>query len=233
MLAQKMEAEVEKPLRDYQNKNKAMQGLNTIQGNLAAMSKELEEAQKRSEKLQAKGGKADLNKVSSAISSVQDATQQWESQAPFVFEQLQAVDESRINHLRDVLTQFQTQEVDQLERNRATAEICLNALLNVDTKEEISTFVARTSEEAPALRRPSRSAHASTPPTATSSNPMSLAPISPPLAVQHGTDPSTLTSSISRSVDEKPTGSSVAAGGSTNSPSSELSYLLIMSFQLI
>ena len=145
MLATRIEADVERPLRDYQHKNREMQSISTIQGNLIAMAKECEEAQKRSDRLKAKGGKADAHKVSNAISDVDAANQQWESQAPFVFEQLQALDESRLNHLRDVLTQYETHEVDQVERNRVTAESCLNVLLNVNTGDEISTFVARTS----------------------------------------------------------------------------------------
>lgn len=67
----------------------------------------------------------------------------WDSQAPFIMEQLQAADESRCNHLRDVLTQFQTHEVDQVERNRKTAEQCLNALLTVETADEIKLFAVR------------------------------------------------------------------------------------------
>lgn len=145
ILAQKIESDVERPLRDFSSKSREMQGMSTIQGNLAAMAKELEEAQRKAEKLRSKVGKADNSKLSSAKATHQNANQQWESQAPFVFEQLQALDEGRVNHLRDVLTQLQTHEVDQLERSRASAESALNALLNVATIDEISAFVARTS----------------------------------------------------------------------------------------
>ncbi|KAI9809457.1 MAG: hypothetical protein M1827_006837 [Pycnora praestabilis] len=144
ILAQKIEMDVERPLRDFGTKNREMQAISTMQGNLAAMAKEIESAQKKSDKLKDKGGKAAAGKVATATSDVESATSQWESQAPFVFEKLQAVDESRLNHLRDVLTQFQTHEVDQVERNRVTAEDCLNALLNVETADEIFTFAART-----------------------------------------------------------------------------------------
>ena len=146
VLATRIEADVERPLREYQRKNRELQSMSTMQGNLTAIAKECEEAQKRSDRLKAKGGKADAHKVSNATSDAESANQQWESQAPYVFEQLQALDESRLNHLRDVLTQFETHEVDQVERNRVTAESCLNVLLNVNTGDEISTFVARTSE---------------------------------------------------------------------------------------
>lgn len=157
-LAQKIEADIERPLRDYQSKNKEMQAMSTIQGNLASVGKDLEIAQKRIEKV--KGGKSSATKVSNATSDVQNAAQQWESQAPYVFERLQALDENRVNHLRDVLTQFQTHEIDQVEKTRIAAEGCLNALLNVDTADEISTFAARMSGARPSLasRQKSRSA---------------------------------------------------------------------------
>ncbi|KAL8691346.1 MAG: hypothetical protein Q9218_003414 [Villophora microphyllina] len=147
-----MEADVERPLREYQKGSREMQAMSTIQGNLAAVAKELDTAQKRVERI--KGGKAAPNKVADATAGAESVRREWESQAPYVFEQLQALDENRINHLRDVLTQLQTHEVDQVERNRVSAESCLNVLLNVDTAEEISTFVARTSSEAPTMQQP-------------------------------------------------------------------------------
>ena len=134
---------MEKPLREYQNRNREMQAVSTVQGNLAAVAKEVDGAHKKAAKLST--GKSSANKVANATSDVEAANQQWESQAPYVFEQLQALDEGRVNHLRDVLTQLETHEVDLVERNRITAETCLNALLNVDTSDEISTFVARIS----------------------------------------------------------------------------------------
>lgn len=154
-----METDVERPLKDYQRESREMQAMSTIQGNLAAVAKELEAAQRRVDKV--KGGKSTANKVADATSSAEAVNREWQSQAPYVFEQLQALDESRINHLRDVLTQLQTHEVDLVERNRVSAESCLNTLLNVDTKEEISTFVARTSAGVPTTQPSSRSRTAS------------------------------------------------------------------------
>ena len=143
ILAQKIEADVEAPLRQFATKNREMQSMSTIQGNLAAIAKDFESAQKKAEKLREKSGRPD--KVASASSNVHDASQQWESQAPYVFEQLQSLDETRVNFLRDALTQFQTHEVDLVERNRPNAESCLNALLNINTADEIKSFAARMS----------------------------------------------------------------------------------------
>ncbi|KAL1960872.1 hypothetical protein VTO42DRAFT_5855 [Malbranchea cinnamomea] len=139
-LAHEIETDVEKPLRDYNSKNSDFQTMTSIQNDLTSLVRELESAQKKAAKAKGKAGKS-----SAAAAAVDKARSQYESRAPFVFEKLQAVDEYRINLLRDVLTQFQTHEVDQIERNRQNAESCLNALLNLETADEIKIFAARVS----------------------------------------------------------------------------------------
>ena len=130
--------------------------MGTIQGNLAAMQKELDEAQSKAGKLGKKGGKANSLKVDNASQKLEVANSQWDSQAPFVFEKLQAVDETRLNHLRDVLTQYQTHEADQVERNRVTAETTLNSLLEVDTEQEIQNFAKNATQGKPKLEKYTR-----------------------------------------------------------------------------
>ena len=154
-----------------------MQGMNTIQGNLASLARDLENAQKKASR-----GRTD-------DSNLQEAQSQWESQAPYVFEQLQALDENRVNHLRDALTQLETHEMDRLERSRLAAEGALNALLNVDTTEEISTFVARTSEgisNAPNVSSPARR---STRPTTSGAGSSYGRPDGPPSSSTRATPP--------------------------------------------
>lgn len=141
-LANKIEEDVERPLREYSSKNRDMQQMPGIQSNLAGLSKSIEDAQKKVDKAKGKGMKG-ADKLASAVATAEEVKQQWKSRAPFVFEQLQAADEGRLNHLRDVLTQLQTHEVDQVERGRQAAESCLNVLLNVETADEIKTFAAK------------------------------------------------------------------------------------------
>src|SRR5271154_3498333 len=145
LLATRIETDVETPLRQFVTTNREMQSMSTIQGNLASLAKDLDKAQSKADKLKDKSGKTSADKVANINSSVDDASQQWESQAPYVFEQLQSLDETRVNFLRDALTQFQTHEVDQVERNRTSAESCLNALLNIETADEIKAFAAKIS----------------------------------------------------------------------------------------
>ncbi|KAE8353636.1 Muniscin C-terminal mu homology domain-containing protein [Aspergillus coremiiformis] len=140
--AQKIEEDVERPLRDYHSKNRELASMPGIQSDLAALAKNLEASHKKMEKAREKGPKG-ADKLAGAIATAEEVKQQWESRAPFVFEQLQAADESRLNHLRDVLTQLETHESDQVERCRQAAENCLSVLLNVETADEIKIFSAK------------------------------------------------------------------------------------------
>lgn len=150
--AQDIEKDVEHSLRSFQTK-KEMQSINTVSQNLQQMARDLEDAQEQSDKLTRKGKKANAQKVDHATSRLESVTQQWESQAPFIFESLQALDEQRINHLRDVLTQYVTHEVDQAARTQTSAEDVLNNILEVKTEQEIQRFVQKTVGNRPKLEK--------------------------------------------------------------------------------
>ncbi|KAI0409017.1 Muniscin C-terminal mu homology domain-containing protein [Xylaria palmicola] len=147
-----IEKEVEIPLRMFETK-KEMQNLQTIQGNLQKVARELEEAQEKSDKLTRKGGKASAQKVDMAASKLESATNQWKSQAPFVFESLQALDESRMNQLRDCLTQFGTFEGEQAQKLQADTENVLNSLLDYNTANEIQHFASKVTTGRPKLEK--------------------------------------------------------------------------------
>lgn len=181
-LAQKIEADVERPLRDYSTKNSEMQSMPTIQTDFSNLAKSLETAQKKADKMKDRGSKSE--KASNAISAANEAKDQWESRAPFVFEKLQAVDESRVNHLRDLLTQLEAHELDLIERNRKTVENCMSALLGVETKDEIKRFVTKIggNEVGPAARP---AATATSPERRTHSTSGSDAPLPQPPKINH------------------------------------------------
>jgi F-BAR domain only protein len=155
-LAIKIETDVEQPLRNFASTNREMTQISTIQANLAALAKDVERAAQKTDKLRVRGDKAEPGKVATANSDLDSAQQQWETQAPYVFESLQSLDETRLNHLREALTQYQTHEVDQVERDKITAEQCLTVLLNVETSDEIKNFAQRAPQMRPSLP-PSRS----------------------------------------------------------------------------
>ncbi|KAL9085744.1 MAG: hypothetical protein Q9159_004513 [Coniocarpon cinnabarinum] len=122
--AERIENDVILSLRQFETQNREVQQMSTIQGNLGAMAKEYDQAQKKADKLNAKASRGGTGRIPGSSEEVDKAMQQWESQAPYVFEQLQAVDETRLNHLRDVLTQFETHEVDHIEKAKGQAEQC-------------------------------------------------------------------------------------------------------------
>lgn len=184
-LASKIAVDVERPLRDFASTNRDMQAMSTIQGNLASLAKDFEKAQQKTEKLQTRGDRAEANKVANAVSDLDNARSQWDSQAPYVFENLQALDETRVNQLRDFLTQLQTLEIDQVEKNRVAAEQCLNVLLNVETQDEIKTFALKAQSARPSESRSNRASFmpgmpvAATPTRGSSSNALSTIPSNP------------------------------------------------------
>lgn len=142
MFAQRIEQDVEESLRQFTLTNPEMSSIGTVERNLANLAKDFESAQRDSDKLARKGGKAATAKVEAAQSKLTSKSADWEVQAPFIFEKLQGIDESRLNHLRDVLTQLGTHETDQVERDRTTVEATLSTLLDIDTSVEIHNFAA-------------------------------------------------------------------------------------------
>jgi hypothetical protein len=141
-LADRIEKDIEHPLRNFSSR-KDFQNMNTMSNNLSTMAKDLDESQNAVDKLTKKGGRANTSKVESATSKLESATGQWESQAPFIFESLQALDESRVNNLRDLLTQYQTHESNSAQRVQENAMETLALMLEINTEKEIESFVHR------------------------------------------------------------------------------------------
>lgn len=166
LFAQRVEKDVEQDLRQFQSR-KEFQNMTTMSANLSAIAKELEDAKEKADKLTRKGGKASALKVDQATARLESATGQWESQAPFILETLQALDEQRCNHLRDVLTQLQTHEVDQADRLRATANDALTTILEADTSKEVENFANRATGGRVKIERRTGSGSIDRTPTAT------------------------------------------------------------------
>ncbi|KAK8010987.1 Muniscin C-terminal mu homology domain-containing protein [Apiospora arundinis] len=171
LFAAKIEKDVEVPLRNFHAK-KETQNMTTIQSNLQNMARELDDAQKKSESVAKKAGKASAAKMDQAASKLESATNQWESQAPFIFESLQALDETRLNQLRDVLTQYGTYEGEQAQQKQSETESVLNSLLDFNTANEIQAFVAKTTSGKPKLEKRLTASRQTSSAGATSSSPV-------------------------------------------------------------
>ncbi|KAI6245026.1 Cytoskeletal protein syp1 [Erysiphe necator] len=135
-----IEKDVELPLRNFATTNDEMANVTTMRGNISSLARELEDAQTKNDRLSRKGGKASASKVEAASNRLQAARQQWDVQAAFVFESLQALDERRVNHLRDLLTQYQTHEADHIQLNREAVESTLKSLIEISTEAEIKNW---------------------------------------------------------------------------------------------
>lgn len=150
--------------------------MQTISANLTAMARDLEDAQKKADALTRKGPKTNTQKMADATARLESATQQWDSQAPFIFETLQAIDEQRVNQLRDLLTQYETHESDQAQRNQSRAADTLASMLEISTEQEIASFKERVLSGKPRLeKRATASRQSSNVPTS-----QTLAPPPPP-----------------------------------------------------
>ncbi|RPB20593.1 hypothetical protein L211DRAFT_792023 [Terfezia boudieri ATCC MYA-4762] len=151
--AQKIDTEVERPLREFAATNRDWAGLKTYEGNLTGIAKQIDNAEEKADKLRKKGARAQAARVAEAAAAVEKATGDWDSQAPFVFEKLQAVDETRCNNLRDSLTQYHTLEVDQAQRAMQLANESLSTLLDLNTIDEIRTFAETVTHGRPKIER--------------------------------------------------------------------------------
>ncbi|POS84069.1 hypothetical protein EPUL_003473, partial [Erysiphe pulchra] len=135
-----IEKDVELPLRNFATTNDEMSNVNAMRGNLSSLARELEDAQSKNDRLIRKGGKASVPRVEAASNRLQAAKQHWDVQAASIFESLQALDERRVNHLRDILTQYQTHEADHIQLNREAVESTLRFLLEINTEAEIRSW---------------------------------------------------------------------------------------------
>ncbi|KAJ6256287.1 hypothetical protein Dda_8784 [Drechslerella dactyloides] len=143
VFSQKLETEVERPIREFPTHNKEWASLRTMEGNLNGLAKAIDTSEDKVEKLRKKGKRAEPAKVAEATAGFKEATGNWESQSPFIFEQLQAVDEARITQLKESLTRMQTLELDQFDHMKGLMEATVQALLDVNAADEIKGFVNR------------------------------------------------------------------------------------------
>lgn len=140
LLADKIDAEVERPIREFVLRNNDWAGMKNLEGNLTVLAKTIDSAEERAEKLKKRGTKAKAQQVADAASAVSNAYSDWDSQAPFVFERFQVADESRCNNLKDALTRLQTLELDRVQTSMQAVEGTLADMLDIDTAEETKAF---------------------------------------------------------------------------------------------
>ncbi|KAF5093411.1 hypothetical protein D0Z00_004074 [Geotrichum galactomycetum] len=71
---------------------------------------------------------------------------QWESQAPYLLEQSEVIDESRLGYLKNSLTTFGTIEADYSDKSLKISEKILNNVLSFEPLDELAAFAAQVSK---------------------------------------------------------------------------------------
>ncbi|KAG9242377.1 Muniscin C-terminal mu homology domain-containing protein [Calycina marina] len=178
--AQQLDKEVEGKLRSFTSTSQEFSGIGTIQANLSHIAKELEDAQEKSAKLSKKGGKANTAKVDAAAKALANANGQWEAQAPYMYEKLQLLDETRLNHLRDVFTQYETFHTDANDREAKIVQQALETILDIKTEDEVSAWSNAHVSGKPVIERSARNMATASGITALSTpSPVAVASTSP------------------------------------------------------
>ncbi|TGZ81765.1 hypothetical protein EX30DRAFT_340630 [Ascodesmis nigricans] len=139
-LANKIESEVERPIREFAIRNSEWTGMKALETNLGTVAKTIDVAEERAEKLKKRGAKAKAQQVADSAASVSSAYAEWDSQAPFVFEKFQVADEGRCNNLKDALTRLQTLELDRTQSSMKAVEETLAEMLDISTADEMKGF---------------------------------------------------------------------------------------------
>jgi len=98
-----------------------------------------------------------------------------------MFEKLQLLDETRLNHLRDVFTQYETFHTDLNERGAKNVQQILDVILEIKTEEEISSWAranisGKSITERSARQLSTAGSGSTAPPPAASITPSSPAP---------------------------------------------------------
>lgn len=73
-----------------------------------------------------------------------------------MFEKLQSLDETRLNKLRDLLTQYETLESDKCGRDQAICEGVLGVLVEIETSTEIISWSQASTAGRPITERHAR-----------------------------------------------------------------------------
>ncbi|KAK9235692.1 Muniscin C-terminal mu homology domain-containing protein [Lipomyces kononenkoae] len=134
--------------------------MRAIQENLSRVAREIENAEDKVEKYKKKGS----SKIAGAHQNVNNALAEWDSQAPLVFEKLQVIDEARLLMLTDVLTRYETYEVDKAQQVVSLCEANLNALLSFDSQDEIKLYALQIQTNGVPRTARISSRHAAPPP---------------------------------------------------------------------
>ncbi|KAI1316777.1 hypothetical protein EDD11_009516 [Mortierella claussenii] len=106
--------EIERPLRDFARTHPEWQNLALAEGNCNRLAKEFDEKQvkvakytKTAEKLSGKKGEAAEQKLMDYTKQLENTRTAWRLEGPVVLQKYQGLDQSRLEHLKQIVTAFE------------------------------------------------------------------------------------------------------------------------------
>lgn len=127
-LAHKIQHDVEQPLRRYCAKSPQWMDMKVLQDELETLGQNFKNSVDHRKK---KHG-----------DSPEEVRSQWENQAPYILEQVETIDESRLGHLKNLLTTFGTLEADKSEKTMKISETVLNGILSYEPIDDVAAYAA-------------------------------------------------------------------------------------------
>lgn len=114
----------------------ALRDISSLEGQLA-------KDQKKAETASSKKVAAAQNKASETAAHLAQASDAWETEAPFAFEAYQRIDQGRLDLLKETITKWETAQSDAATRLMATAEKTMQASLSFDTQADMTEFILK------------------------------------------------------------------------------------------
>lgn len=144
--AHKIQHDVEHPLRRFCVKSPQWADMKVLHGELETLGQLFKNSESGNKKRHG--------------DSPEEVRQQWENQAPYILEQVETIDESRLGHLKNLLTTFGTLEADRSEKTLKISEKVLNNILSYEPIDDVAAFAALVGK-GDGLPQPAHSIHSS------------------------------------------------------------------------
>lgn len=152
-LSHKITTDIEQPLRSFCTHSEQWPSIIGFSENLDTLAHTFSNNDEKVEKLRKKTQTSRHHQlVENAQHSLDELRSQWESQAPFILEQIEIIDKARLGFLKNSLINFETLEADKSQRLMKNTESVLNTILSFEPMDEVAAFAAQAGRN---LERPS------------------------------------------------------------------------------
>ncbi|RHZ71114.1 hypothetical protein Glove_262g43 [Diversispora epigaea] len=149
----KISDEIETPLREMTIADQKWTQLKQEETNLSKLAKEYEERvskvnrfKTKKEKLSGKRAETSENKLIEAQKALEQIKAEWNSEWPKYLERSQEVDFMRWVHLKEILTNFETMQVESYQKRIEISEKNLSTIMEFNVQNEISDFCSKAIE---------------------------------------------------------------------------------------